>query len=631
MSKVATAARQTLGRMAAATTVDSTTLSNYGQIFTRHLDLSWTVDFAKKRIHGESTLLMQSRTRVSEIVLDTSYLDVSKVMVNGAKAEFTLGERQGPLGTPLTIKCGQIAEDTSVQVAIAYSTTEQCTALQWLTPEQTKGRKHPYMFSQCQAIHARSLMPCQDTPSVKSTFRAQVWSPLPVVMGAVPEGADAYERGAVRYKFVQNVPIPSYLTAIASGDLASCSIGPRSTVYTEPDMLLDCKWEFERDMERFIEVAEGLVFPYTWTLYNFVVLPPSFPYGGMENPNMTFATPTLVAGDRSNVDVIAHELAHSWSGNLVTNATWEHFWLNEGWTVFLERKILGRIHGEPQRQFDAIMGWNDLRESVDLFGKDHEYTKLVYKLGTNDPDDAFSTIPYEKGFNLLYHIEQTVGGPEAFEPFMPHYFEKFRNRSLVTDDFISTLYDFFTPRGLGDKLDSIDWNTWLYAPGMPPVEPNFDTTLADVAYDLASRWRRAASAPASEVRKLFSRSDVDKWTAGQQELFLDTLRSEGQGDAAPAATAAAHVKELGDIYGFAESRNAEILSRYYALCLDARATEFYTAIADWLGTVGRMKFVRPTFRSLNQADPELAVRTFRRFESNYHPICAAMVRKDLGL
>lgn len=313
---------------------DPNTLSNYNNWKTKHTIADLAIDFKKQRLTGTVRLQLESLTEKEseEIILDTSFLDVQDVAVNGSKSsDWKVKDRFEPYGSPLSISVpGGAGIGTTVALDIALSTTDKCTALQWLTPAQTSNKKFPYMFSQCQAIHNRSIFPCQDTPDVKSTYDFRIRSPLPVLASGLPTGASEFkhgengESGTLLYSFKQEIPMPSYLFAIASGDIASASIGPRSVVATGPEELSDAKWELEADTEKFIEVAEKLIYPYQWTQYNVLVLPPSFPYGGMENPVFTFATPTIISGDRENVDVIAHELSHSWSGNLVSNASWEH-------------------------------------------------------------------------------------------------------------------------------------------------------------------------------------------------------------------------------------------------------------------------------------------------------------------
>jgi leukotriene-A4 hydrolase len=356
---------------------DPNTLSNYNNWKTKHTIASFAIDFAKQRLTGNVQLHLESLTdkESDEIILDTSFLDVQDISINGTKSKnWVVRDRFEPYGSPLSIKVpGGAAKGSIVALTITLSTTDKCTALQWMTPSQTSNKKFPYMFSQCQAIHNRSIFPCQDTPDVKSTYEFRIRSPLPVVASGLSMGASLFEHGkdgepgTLLYAFRQDLPMPSYLFALASGDIATASIGPRSLVSTGPEELMDAKWELEADTERFIEVAEKLVMPYQWTQYNVLVLPPSFPYGGMENPVFTFATPTIISGDRENVDVIAHELSHSWSGNLVSNASWEHFWLNEGWTTYLERRLQAAVHGEPHRDFSAIIGWKALGMLQEVF------------------------------------------------------------------------------------------------------------------------------------------------------------------------------------------------------------------------------------------------------------------------
>ncbi|RDL37711.1 Leukotriene A(4) hydrolase [Venustampulla echinocandica] len=603
---------------------DPNTLSNYNNWVTKHTIADLAIDFKKQRLTGTVTLQLESTTEKEseEIILDTSFLDVQEISVDGSKSkDWKVKERFEPYGSPLTVKVpGGASKGTIVSLDIALSTTDQCTALQWMAPAQTSNKKFPYMFSQCQAIHSRSIFPCQDTPDVKSTYDFRIRSPLPVLASGLPTGASSFkhgengESGTLLYSFRQEIPMPSYLFALASGDIATASIGPRSLVSTGPEELSDAKWELEADTEKYIEIAEKLIFPYQWTQYNVLVLPPSFPYGGMENPVFTFATPTIISGDRENVDVIAHELSHSWSGNLVSNASWEHFWLNEGWTTYLERRLLAALHGEAHRDFSAIIGWTALKESVDRFGDDHEFTKLIVDLKGKDPDDAFSSIPYEKGFHFLYYLEKLVGKP-TFDKFIPHYFTTWLKKSLDSYDFKATLLDFFASDKEASKaLESVDWDSWFYKPGMPP-KPDFDTSMVDKCYALADKWESQDYKP--------SPSDIHGWTANQVVAFLERV----QLFSTPISTSQS--RAMGEAYSLTDTRNVELSSRYYGIGLIAKDESVYQPAADLLGKVGRMKFVRPLYRRLAGVDRELAVKTFEKNKDFYHPICRAMVEKDL--
>lgn len=604
---------------------DPNTLSNYNNWLTKHTKAEFTIDFEAQKLSGSVTLDLESITpsESEEIVLDSSYLDIKDISINGSKTnDWELKDRFEPYGSPLSIKVpGGKPKNEVVSVKIGLSTTSKCTALQWLTPAQTRG-EHPYMFSQCQAIHCRSLFPSQDTPDVKSTYEFLIYSPLPVIASGLPVErtitsslTSAISKNKA-YSFEQKIPIPSYLFALASGEIETASIGPRSVVASGPKELAGSKWELERDTENMIQTAEKIISPYAWGQYNVLVLPPSFPYGGMENPVFTFATPTIISGDRENVDVIAHELSHSWSGNLISNASWEHFWLNEGWTEYLERRIVAAIHGEPHRDFSAIIGWKALEDSVALYGEDHEFTKLVPDLKGKDPDDAFSSVPYEKGFHFLYYLEKLVTKP-AFDKFIPHYFGTWQKKSLDSYEFKATLLDFFASDKTASKaLELVDWDAWFYKPGLPP-KPDFDTSLVDKCYALADKWELA---PQDFTP---SAADVAGWTANQIVVFLERVQLFKE------PLQPEQAKAMGIAYSLTQTQNVEISSRYYCVALKARDTSAYIPAADLLGTVGRMKFVRRLYRELADADRDLALKTFEKNRDFYHPICRGLVEKDL--
>ncbi|KAJ9199973.1 hypothetical protein DTO164E3_4430 [Paecilomyces variotii] len=598
---------------------DPNTLSNYNNWLSTHITANFDILFDQKKVAGNVVHQLKSRTNSEsrEIIFDTSYLEIGDVKVDGEPAKWELLPALGPYGNGLKIELAKGVElNKSVEVGISVKTTEKCTALQWLTPAQTSNGRHPYMFSQCQAIHARSIFPCQDTPDVKATIEFNITSPYPVIASGLPVGqpVPADKPGHQKYQFKQNVPIPSYLFALASGDIAEARIGPRSVVATSPDKLDECKWELEADTEKFINAIEKIVYPYAWGEYNVLVLPPSFPYGGMENPIFTFATPSIISKDRENIDVIAHELAHSWSGNLVTNASWEHFWLNEGWTVYLERRILAALHGEKYRHFSSIIGWKALTDSVNHFGSDHEFTKLVVDLKGKDPDDAFSSIPYEKGFNFLFHLENLVGKPK-FDKFIPHYFTLFKEKSVDSYEFKATILEFFANDAEASKLlNDLDWDSWFYSPGLPP-KPDFDTTLVDVAYKLAEKWKDESFEP--------KESDVKDLMANQVVVFLDQIL-QFEKPLSPSQS-----KRMGEAYGFAKSENIEVTNLYFQVGLKAGDESVVEPTRSLLGRIGRMKFVRPLYRNLAKFNRDIAIQTFEGLKDFYHPICRGMVEKDL--
>ncbi|KAJ2779362.1 Leucyl aminopeptidase yscIV [Coemansia javaensis] len=612
--------------------IDPNSQANLGEIATQHVHLDLAVDFARQRLAGTASYRLRVLAATQEVVLDTAHLDIkaARLAGSGGGAAQPLGIDTSTVhavyGTALRLQLpAAAAAGDELAVEIEYETTPEGGAIQFLAPEQTLGKAHPYLFTQCEEIHARSLVPCQDSPSVKISYSASVRVPKPLtaLMSALATGSRD-EGDAVVFSFEQRTTIPSYLIALVVGNLRSAAISERCAVWSEPENIEACAWEFA-EAETILQTAEALILPYQWGRYDLLVLPPSFPFGGMENPCLTFVTPTLLAGDRSLTDVIAHEIAHSWSGNLVTAKSWEHFWLNEGWTTFFERKIVGRLHGEDARQLSCVIGEADLAESVGFYGKDSPLTALVPVLDGVDPDDAYSTIPYDKGAHLLYYLEQLVGGEAAFAPYMRAYITAFQGRSIGTDDWKEHLLQHFAEAdpATAERLRAIEWDKWLTAPGMPPCANHYDERPQRVCHDLAARWLQAARDSAYDQ---FSPADIAGFSTMQRVLFLSRLA-----DSAPLQPAT--LRALDATYELTGRRNCEVRFGWLALALKSNYLAVADAVVEMLSTQGRMKFTRPLYRLLH-ACPDgraLAEQTFRRLRGFYHPICARMVEKDLGL
>jgi leukotriene-A4 hydrolase len=465
------------------------------------------------------------------------------------------------------------------------------------------------------------MVPCQDTPSVKAPYTAEVTasSDLTVLMSAVRQGepTDA-GNGKKLHKFFQKIPIQSYLIAIAAGNIESRKIGPRSHVWSEKELVDKAAFDFS-ETETMLQKAEELCGPYVWGVYDILVLPPSFPYGGMENPCLTFATPTLLAGDRSLASVVAHEIAHSWSGNLVTNKNFEHFWLNEGFTVFTERKIIGRMSGESARHFGGIGGIKNLKDGIAVLGETNPLTALVVDLEDVDPDDAFSVVPYEKGSAFLWYLEDLVGGPAVFEPFLKKYYDHYKYQSIDSYEFKKFFLDNFASE---PKVFEIDWDTWYKAPGMPKIMPNYDDSLAKACSELRKRWvdwSEDADCP-------FDKSDLKNFSVGQIIEFLAQLLEEEP-------LSVAKLSKMQELYDLSSSTNSEIKFRWIRLGLKGHWDDAVPRAVQMVTEQGRMKFLRPLYRDLFAWDKtkELAVSTFQKNRSSMMHVAAYCVENDLKL
>jgi len=580
-----------------------------------HLDL--TANFTMQVLTGSVTLgVRRVEEQAKQLKLDCSKLNITQVKddKSGELLDWNVGD-PGQCGSELSVTLPSSGD--MMDITLSYSTSPSSSALQWLSPSQSGG-EHPYLFSQCQAIHCRAMVPCQDTPSVKVPYTAIITVPTPLtaLMSALRDGDPVQLRGGLtQYKFSQPVPVQSYLIALAVGQLDMVRVGPRSLVWGEKKQLELAKIDFS-ETEEMLTTAESLCGPYVWGGYDILVLPPSFPFGGMENPCLTFATPTLLSGDKSNANVIAHEIAHSWTGNLVTNCNFEHFWLNEGFTVFTERKIIGRMRGEQARHFAAMLGWRDLEETVNSeYNPTHPFTALVPDLSGVDPDDAFSSIPYEKGHTFLWYLEELVGGAEKFEPFLKAYYEHFMHQSINTDQFKSFFLSHFANH---PSLPSIDWDTWLYSPGMPPFKPDFDTSLAVKSRHLADRWI------AGDLPK--DKEEFENFSAEQQLEFLGILLESDKFEHGK-------LEAMDKMYSLSSSPNTEVMFKFVRLGIKARWENSVELGLSLATRQGRMKFVRPLFRDLWgwEEQKDKVEKCFRKHRGGMMAVCREMVGKDLGI
>ena len=411
---------------------DNSTYGNIEEIHTKRFHLHWNVDFDRRVIGGTVTHDLRVLEPTRALVLDAwdiSVLGVREIQHGAAQrmrgygtaVHKTEGEYEGNssgaldykvetynslTGATLVIDLGSVREaGEHVSVAIRYETSPTAQAFSWLNPSQTAGGKLPYVFTQCEDINCRSVAPLQDTPANRITYSAQVMglNALSPKMSANETGVEQYNATHRVTAFTNDIPIPSYLLALAMGDLEYRSLGSRVGVITEPSQMEKVATELE-DMGDLLDAVERYMGPYIWGNYTIIVLPPSFPMGGMENPLLTFASPTIIVGDKSQVYVATHEMAHSWTGNEVTCRDWESFWLNEGFTVFIERHVSGEIHGADFAQVEALLGNTSLWGDMLGFGLDSTYSSLHPVLRGDNPDNSFSEVPYEKGFQFLYYL-----------------------------------------------------------------------------------------------------------------------------------------------------------------------------------------------------------------------------------
>jgi leukotriene-A4 hydrolase len=570
----------------------------------RHVALAMDLDFAAHTVRGTATLSLERNDPAAPLVLDTLALEVVGVFgADGQPRAFQLGKADKVLGAPLTITLA--SGDDAVKVA--YRTTAGSEALQWLAPAQTRDRKQPFVFTQGQSILTRSWIPLQDSPGVRVTYEATVRAPegITVVMSAEQLGKGP--GGVWRFKMAE--PIPPYLIALAAGDLAFAPISARAGVWAEPSLVKAARDELV-DTEAMIQAAEALFGPYRWGRYDIIVLPPSFPFGGMENPRLTFATPTILAGDKSLVGLVAHELAHSWSGNLVTNATWRDFWLNEGFTSYCEQRIMERVFGAERSRLEKQLAYDELvKELGDL---DDWQEVLHVELGTRHPDSAFSGVPYEKGSLFLQRLEQLYGR-ERFDPFLRDYFDKHAFRSVTTGDFVAHLQRTLLASD-PQRAAQLDLARWLTQPGLPPDAPVTRSQALALVDAQRARFLGGTTAAALDTRG---------WVTQQWQHFIDGMPPDLQ---------PARMEELDRAFRLTASGNSEVLADWLVLSIrrgyrgaDARLTEF-------LMNVGRRKFLKPIYSELVKTEPgrQRARAIYAQARPRYHAVATGTLDGIVG-
>lgn len=585
--------------------IDSHSFSNPSEAITTHLELDLDIDFDQKIITGIANYDLKLAPKASKIIIDTKDLIIDKITLdNGKLAEFSLGTKDDLLGQALTIS---LTEGTK-GISIHYQTKPTAAALQWLSPQQTADKKHPFLFSQGQAILTRTWIPCQDSPGIRITYNAKVKVPkdlLPVMSAKNPFSKN--DTGI--YSFEMKQAIPPYLIALAVGDLSFGSIGKRCGVYAESSVLESATYEFE-DTEKMLIVAENLYGPYLWDRYDIIVLPPSFPFGGMENPRLTFATPTIIAGDKSLTALIAHELAHSWSGNLVTNATWNDFWLNEGFTVYFERRIMEALYGKDYADMLALLGYQDLEADVKDIGHSHADTHLKLNLSGRDADDGMTDIAYEKGAYFLMSLEAQVGR-ENFDVFLKEYFNRHLFQTLTTEEFI----DYLKTNLLEKHKVEANFSDWIYGPGIPancpvPVSDKF-STIDDLIENQIKN------------KNFNIEKNTSEWNTHQWLHFIRHL---------PSDLAEQEMQLLDSKFAFSKSGNSEIIASWLELSIkNGYYTNVTQELEEFLIKVGRRKFLTPLYRALKEADNlDLAKSIYAKAKSNYHSVSVQTLDALLG-
>jgi leukotriene-A4 hydrolase len=574
------------------------TFSNYDSVTCTHLDWKATVLFDKKIIQGKAIWHFINKTQSTELRLDIADLKINSVLVNQQPVSYSRSAHPSDprFGEGIAIP---IQPNDSI-VEIDYETGAQATAIQWLEPSQTAGKKLPYLFTQCESIYARSLVPCQDVPANRITYNAEIHTPNDMM--AVMSAKNPKEKNTQGvYSFEMEIPIPTYLIALAVGDIEYRAIDARTGVYTEPSLLDGAAKELS-DIPAMMQAAEELGGPYRWGNYDVLIAPPSFPIGGMENPRLTFATPTILAGDKSLVSLIAHEMAHSWSGNLVTNATWNDLWLNEGFTTYFERRIMEKISGKSYNDMLWHLGYQDLESDIkDTAVVPRPDTRLRIELGKRHPEDAFTNIPYEKGAVFLRAIEEVVGRTQ-FDKFLSTYFQSHAFQTMTTEKALQYM-DETLFKDHPEWKASIGISNWVLGEGIPTSYTHKMPERFISVNTQVEKWKKDGTVLADRTTT---------WTTHEWLHFLRSLPHPAQMN---------KLAQLDSQFHFTQTTNSEIAAEWYRLGIQSNYAAIKPQLEKFLSSVGRKKFLTPLYADMI-AQPEWKIYAedmLKKYKANYHP------------
>lgn len=593
---------------------DSHTFAKPDEAVVTHLSWTATVNFALKKIEATATLILKTSPDAKQLVLDTKELNIKEVKNgNNEILNFAVGASQPYVGAPLTI---DITPQTK-SVVIAYETSEAAEALQWLEPSQTTDKAYPFLFTQSQAILARSWIPIQDSPGIRFTYDAKVT--VPAELMALMSASNPTEKNdSGEYNYEMKQAIPAYLMALSVGDIEFRPLGARSGVYAEPSVLEKSAAEFE-DLEKMISAAEELYGPYRWDRYDIIVLPSSFPFGGMENPRLTFATPTILAGDKSLTSLVAHELAHSWSGNLVTNANWNDFWLNEGFTVYFEYRIMEALYGRDYSEMLALLSLQDLKAEIEEMkaAGNFDDTSLKLDLTGRNPDDGLTAIAYDKGYFFLRLMEETVGR-DKWDAFLKEYFTSNSFKTMTTKKFINILQtQLFDAYQLDIKPEL--YEEWIYSPGLPnncpvPVSDKFENVDKALA-----TWQANQS-----KEELQASYNSDNWSTHEWLRFVRGL---------PDSLSTEQMSNLDEAFGFTNTGNSEIFDVWGILVIANQYEPAYPQLESFLVNTGRRKFLMPLYKEFVKTPEgtEMAKEIYAKARPNYHFVASSSIDALLGM